>query len=76
MQALSQQLRSAVLRHVRLPVPGSVQALGGGFAVLSVRGFAGSLNQAEVTERILNVVKHFEKVDPAKVRLSSGRLGF
>lgn len=69
MQSISQHLRSAVLRHVRLPVSScSVpEAVGGGLAVFGVRGFAEGLDKAEVTERILNVVKNFEKVDPAKV---------
>lgn len=73
MQAIAQQLRSGVLAHLRLPASAAAarapQALGGGLALLGLRGFAdGAVDKAEVTERILSVVKNFEKVDPAKVR--------
>ena len=63
-----QHLRQAILKHVRIPVQ---QTSNPAAAALSSfwRGFAGGgyLDKDEVTERVLNVAKHFEKVDPAKV---------
>ncbi|KAL6765030.1 acyl carrier protein 1 [Haematococcus lacustris] len=56
--------RGLVLRHLRLPVAGPEAALGN----ILTRGFAsGFLDEAKVTERVVYVAKHFEKVDPAKV---------
>ncbi|KAL7512450.1 hypothetical protein ACHAXN_009430 [Cyclotella atomus] len=42
-------------------------------SAMTLRYFAGStfLNPAEVQERIINVVKNFDKVDPAKVSATS-----
>mmetsp|Transcript_115 Transcript_115/g.405 ORF Transcript_115/g.405 Transcript_115/m.405 type:complete len:130 (-) Transcript_115:248-637(-) len=76
MQVLSQQLRSAVLSHLRVPVSGlaasTTQAAGASLSIFGVRGFADAgLDKAEVTDRIINVVKNFEKVDPAKVTPSA-----
>jgi hypothetical protein len=78
MQAIAQQLRAGVLAHMRVPagaVAGSVpQAVGGGLSLLGLRGFAdGGVDKAAVTERVINVVKNFEKVDPGKVRTNAGR---
>ncbi|GJP40744.1 hypothetical protein CLOM_g11079 [Closterium sp. NIES-68] len=67
-------VRSAVLGHVRLPVApslwsrlGDAPAAGGAPS----RGFAESagtyLDKKAVTERVLDVVKKFQKVDPSKV---------
>mmetsp|Transcript_26182 Transcript_26182/g.43823 ORF Transcript_26182/g.43823 Transcript_26182/m.43823 type:complete len:122 (-) Transcript_26182:68-433(-) len=53
-------LRSAVLSHVKIPV--------GASAFPSIRSFgADALNKDEVTARVLEVVKVFNKVDPSKV---------
>ena len=59
-------VRQGVLAHLRheanVAAPISLQ---------SWRGFADAsyLDKNEVTDRVLNVVKHFEKVDSSKVRL-------
>lgn len=62
-------IRSGVISHVRLPV-GGVQAAAGSLGLAISRGFAeGSfLNKDDVTQRVLNVVKNFDKTDPAKAR--------
>ncbi|KAI8467036.1 MAG: acyl carrier protein [Monoraphidium minutum] len=63
-----QQLRQAILKHVRIPVQQTSNPAAA--AVSSFwRGFAGGgyLDKDEVTQRVLNVAKHFEKVDPGKV---------
>ncbi|KAK3259486.1 Acyl carrier protein 2, mitochondrial [Cymbomonas tetramitiformis] len=67
-------LRQAVLSHVR--VNAAQQQVTGTF----LRGFAAGtyLEKGDVTERVLEVVKKFEKVDPAKVSPTasfSGDLG-
>jgi NADH dehydrogenase (ubiquinone) 1 alpha/beta subcomplex 1 len=66
------QLRSAVLAKLRLPVGISScaqQTVGGTACLTLLRGFAEGtyLDKNQVTERILNVVKHFDKVEPSKV---------
>eukprot|EP00983_Pelagomonas_calceolata_P131863 1161816-Pelagomonas_calceolata.AAC.4 len=64
-------LRSAVLRHLRIPasIP-SQQALAPTFSQIISRGFAGGfLDRDKVTERVVYVTKHFDKVDPSKVRV-------
>lgn len=70
-------LRQGLLRHVRMPIQqaaavSSTSGLAG--ASLSLwRGFAGGgyLDKDEVTQRVLNVTKHFEKIDPGKVSVLS-----
>jgi NADH dehydrogenase (ubiquinone) 1 alpha/beta subcomplex 1 len=67
-----QALRSGLLRQFRVPIQQAYVA-GNGSAAVSLniwRGFAGGgyLDKTEVTDRIINVTKHFEKIDPAKVR--------
>lgn len=68
------QLRCAVLQHLRIPVSsaGMLPSLRLWDLPSQFRGFAGGsyLDKDEVTQRVLNVAKHFEKVDPGKV--SSG----
>lgn len=69
-----QALRAGVLRHIRLPVQ-QVYAASGSKPSLALnwwRGFAGGgyLDKDEVTQRVLDVTKHFEKIDPAKVPCS------
>eukprot|EP00877_Chromochloris_zofingiensis_P003370 jgi/Chrzof1/13033/Cz07g17120.t1_ACP1[v5.2] len=70
-----QALRAGVLRHIRLPVQ-QVYAASGSKPSLALnwwRGFAGGgyLDKDEVTQRVLDVTKHFEKIDPAKVNTSA-----
>lgn len=66
-----QHLRRAVLQHVRIPVQQAQAGSNPAAAALSSfwRGFAGGgyLDKDEVTQRVLHVTKHFEKIDPAKV---------
>jgi acyl carrier protein len=68
--ALSQAastIRAVVLRHLRIPA----QTQAGAASSLSIfRGFAGGsyLDKDDVTQRVLHVAKHFQRVDPAKVR--------
>ena len=61
-------VRSGVLSHLRVSANFAVtQHQAGPASWQSVRGFAGTyLDKNEVTERILNVVKNFEKVDQSK----------
>nr|GMD59427.1 acyl carrier protein 1, mitochondrial [Ipomoea batatas] len=65
---MASALRSAVLRHVRLPVSQALTARG---SILSSARWMSShddhLSKAEVAERVLDVVKSFPKVDPSKV---------
>lgn len=60
--------RTGVLSHLRVQASlTATQHQSGPAAWQSVRGFAGTyLDKNEVTERILNVVKNFEKVDQSK----------
>jgi NADH dehydrogenase (ubiquinone) 1 alpha/beta subcomplex 1, acyl-carrier protein len=65
-------LRSSILGHVRLPVclPAHTQrSLGGALSIDLVRGFAEGtyLSKEAVTERVLAIVKNFDKVEPGKV---------
>lgn len=64
--------KQGLLRHVRLPLQqqsifGSAAAAGTSLSLW--RGFAGGgyLDKDDVTSRVLEVTKHFEKIDPAKV---------
>jgi NADH dehydrogenase (ubiquinone) 1 alpha/beta subcomplex 1 len=67
-----QAFRSVVLKHLQLPVSslqGQTQQLLPSISSIITRGFAGGfLDKDKVTERVIYVTKHFEKVDPAKVR--------
>lgn len=65
LSAAASALRAAVLANLRVPIasvpssqawPALTRAFGGGF-----------LEKDKVTERVIYVAKHFEKVDPAKV---------
>ena len=63
-------LRNAVLLHLRVPASSTsaINALPT-FTNIITRGFGGGfLERDSVVERVLFVAKHFEKVDPAKVR--------
>jgi NADH dehydrogenase (ubiquinone) 1 alpha/beta subcomplex 1 len=70
LSAAAHAVRAAVLRHMRLGVQGQAAAAGGLGALAFARGFAGGhfLDKGEVTERVLNVTKHFEKIQADKVR--------
>jgi hypothetical protein len=72
--ALAQALftiRSGVINNLRVPV-GGLQAATGSLSTIFSRGFADGtyLNKDDVTERVLSVVKNFDKADPAKVGCS------
>ena len=70
---LSSSLARAVLRHVSVGPPlaaASVAGVGGLAAGPLRTAFSTYLDQGAVTDRVLKVVKAFDKVDPAKV--SSG----
>ena len=60
--------RSSLLARISLPV-NRLQAVGAAASLSLVRGFAESqyLDKDVVTERVLQVVKNFDKVDPSKV---------
>lgn len=65
-------LKQGVLATVRLPASGVAQQAAAPVSLRLWRGFgdaAGSfLDKGEVTDRVLNVVKGFEKVEEGKVR--------
>ena len=63
-------VRTGVLSHLRVPASfTATQHQAGPASWLCARGFAGTyLDKNEVTERILNVVKNFDKVDQSKAR--------
>lgn len=65
-------LRSIILSNVRLGVGNHAQqAIGGASSLSFLRGFAAEgtyLDKDQVTERVLHVVKHFDKVEGSKVR--------
>lgn len=71
MQRTFSALRQAVLSHVRIPASSSslTQSVSAPVSLQFLRGFADAsyLDKKEVTDRVLNVVKNFEKVDAAKV---------
>lgn len=65
-------VRTAVLKHLRLPAPSAIQqqVVVPSISAVVIRGFAGGfLDKDKVTERVMYVAKHFEKVDPAKASL-------
>jgi NADH dehydrogenase (ubiquinone) 1 alpha/beta subcomplex 1 len=69
-----QNIRSSFLGRLRIPI-NRVHAAGAATTLSLVRAFSEStyLDKNVVTERILNVVKNFDKVDPAKVRRASNK---
>ncbi|KAJ4957522.1 hypothetical protein NE237_024633 [Protea cynaroides] len=66
-------LRAAILRHIRVPVQTAAldrsrsQAWSLCNSVRSMSSHDDHLEKEEVTERVLDVVKSFPKVDPSKV---------
>lgn len=76
LNSAAQALKAGVLRHIRLPLQHACGASTSGSAALSLslwRGFAGGgyLDKDDVTQRVLDVTKHFEKIEPAKVKPSA-----
>ena len=68
-------LRSGVLASVRIPPSfAAAQQVGAPTALQALRGFADAsfLNKDEVTQRVLDVVKNFEKVEASKARACGG----
>ena len=63
-----QSLRSSLLTRVSIPI-NRVQVVGAASTLSLVRAFSEStyLDKNVVTDRVLNVVKNFDKVDPSKV---------
>ncbi len=63
--------------HLRVAVPSATSVHGlPTFQQVIARGFAGGfLEKDKVVERVIYVAKHFEKVDPNKVRSESQRWG-
>jgi NADH dehydrogenase (ubiquinone) 1 alpha/beta subcomplex 1 len=70
-------VRSLILSHVRFAVGNpcihTQQVFGGASSLTLLRQFAEGtyLDKDQVTERVLHVVKHFDKVEPSKVNLSA-----
>ena len=71
MTLLLRQLRSGVLAHARIEASFAQigPQLAGPSCLQLLRSFAAGtyLDKSQVTDRVLNVVKNFEKVDPSKV---------
>lgn len=74
--------KQGLLRHIRVPLQqqslfGSSGVLAAGTSLSLWRGFAGGgyLDKDNVTQRVLDVTKHFEKIDPAKVGPAGQRGG-
>ncbi|KAI5647558.1 hypothetical protein M9H77_33563 [Catharanthus roseus] len=66
---MASALRSSILRHCRIPVSKTLTLNGsklGGIRLMSSHG-DDHLDKEEVVARVLDVVKSFPKVDPAKV---------
>jgi hypothetical protein len=62
-------LRNTVLMHLRIPVSSASQIKLPNLSYILSRGYGGGfLERDSVVERVIYVAKHFEKVDPAKVR--------
>lgn len=65
-------VKQGLLRHLRMPLQQACSSsnVGAGLGLSLWRGFAGGgyLDKDEVTQRVLEVTKHFEKINPAKVR--------
>ncbi|XP_031126552.1 acyl carrier protein 1, mitochondrial-like [Ipomoea triloba] len=65
---MASALRSAILRHVRVPAAQAISATGSRLS--SARWMSSHddhLSKEEVAGRVLDVVKTFPKVDPSKV---------
>lgn len=60
-------LRTAVLSHARVPAVASLQVTPSIFRSFGADGAGTYLDRDQVTERVMEVVKNFQKVDPSKV---------
>ena len=75
-------VRQGVLSNVRyspfIIQQKSTEAVAPAVSLQFLRFFADAsyLDKNEVTDRVLNVVKNFEKVDSAKVRICQGLIGW
>lgn len=69
LSSAASMLRSTVLKHLRLHVTNVQQSALPTFTNVISRGFGGGfLDKDTVTERVLHVTKHFEKIDASKAR--------
>ncbi|KAK4397101.1 Acyl carrier protein 1, mitochondrial [Sesamum angolense] len=68
---MASALRSAILRHVRVPISQSLSLNGSRLTAVRSMSSHGDdhLDKKEVLDRVLDVVKSFPKVDPSKVDL-------
>ncbi|KAG6402754.1 hypothetical protein SASPL_134965 [Salvia splendens] len=66
---MASSLRSAILRHIRVPVTQSLALNGSRLATVRSMSSHGDdhLDKQAVIDRVLDVVKSFPKVDPSKV---------
>ena len=69
-RGLADSLRGTILSRLQLPAQSALATVGAPASLYLFRGFAEGtyLDKNQVTERILNVVKNFDKVDGAKVK--------
>ncbi|KAL6557321.1 Acyl carrier protein 1, mitochondrial [Orobanche minor] len=66
---MASAFRSTVLRHIRVPISQSLSLNGSRLTAFRSMSSHGDdhLDKQEVVDRVLNVVKSFPKIDPAKV---------
>ncbi|KAL6565839.1 Acyl carrier protein 1, mitochondrial [Orobanche hederae] len=66
---MASAFRSTVLRHIRVPISQSLSLNGSRLTAIRSMSSHGDdhLDKQEVVDRVLNVVKSFPKIDPAKV---------
>ncbi|KAL8555709.1 hypothetical protein ACS0TY_003500 [Phlomoides rotata] len=66
---MASALRSAVLRHIRVPVSQSIVLNGSRLTAVRTMSSHGDdhLDKRDVIDRVLDVVKSFPKLDPSKV---------
>ncbi|KAI3449022.1 hypothetical protein Pfo_005687 [Paulownia fortunei] len=66
---MASALRSAILRHIRVPIYQSLSLYGSRLTAVRSMSSHGDdhLDKKEVVDRVLDVVKSFPKVDPSKV---------
>ena len=64
--------RSAIIQHLRVPVIAQTQVFSAEMPRFFSEGASGTyLDKKEVTDRVLDVVKNFQKIDPKKVKTST-----
>lgn len=77
-RGMASALRSAMLRHIRMPVTEALTLNGSKWNlfnnVRSMSSHDDHITKEEVIHRVLDVVKSFPKVDPSKVRHSHSTL--